>query len=302
MYLHNDKELFQELIQLTANETGLVTAIVEKDYYVTMFLKCISEMKPEIIFKGGTSLSKCFKIINRFSEDIDLNIQFENRATEGQRKSLKAAIKKAAEMLGLEIINLDDTHSRRDFNKYEIEYETVFESDFLKQNLICETVVFFKAYPTVKLPAECFIYQYLKQIERLDIAEEYSITPFVLNVQSAERTMIDKLFALGDYYLSGNVTGHSRHIYDIACLSKITVFNDDFVELLNRVKEERKANKTCLSSQDDVSLNSVLQEIVEKDAYKSDYERITIPLLFDKIPYDAAIKALKDLLSINLIP
>ena len=72
--LHNDKDTFEQIILKVSNETGIEASIVEKDYYVTLFLKRIIELQPNIIFKGGTSLSKCYKLINRFSEDIDLNI------------------------------------------------------------------------------------------------------------------------------------------------------------------------------------------------------------------------------------
>ena len=89
MFLHNDKEIFNDLITLTANDTGLIKAIVEKDYYVTLFLKKISQIQPDIIFKGGTSLSKCYKIINRFSEDIDLTLDTEHFSQSKKRNSVR---------------------------------------------------------------------------------------------------------------------------------------------------------------------------------------------------------------------
>lgn len=73
MFLHNDKELFKDIITETASSLGIDPSIIEKDYYVTVFLKEIVNIQPDIVFKGGTSLSKCYKLINRFSEDIDLN-------------------------------------------------------------------------------------------------------------------------------------------------------------------------------------------------------------------------------------
>ena len=90
--LHNDKDTFEQIILKVSNETGIEASIIEKDYYVTLFLKRIIELQPNIIFKGGTSLSKCYKLINRFSEDIDLNIDSDSKPTEGQRKKLKENI------------------------------------------------------------------------------------------------------------------------------------------------------------------------------------------------------------------
>ena len=90
--LHKDRENFEQVILKVSEDTGIDASIIEKDYYVTLFLKRIVEVLPNIIFKGGTSLSKCYKLIKRFSEDIDLNIEVETRPTEGQRKKLKEAI------------------------------------------------------------------------------------------------------------------------------------------------------------------------------------------------------------------
>ena len=56
MLLHNDKELFEEVVSATANEIGLPIAIIEKDYYVTMILRELSKRASECVFKGGTSL------------------------------------------------------------------------------------------------------------------------------------------------------------------------------------------------------------------------------------------------------
>ena len=90
--LHNEHSLFEQVILRVSEDTGIEASIIEKDYYVTLFLHRIVTQLPNIIFKGGTSLSKCYKLINRFSEDIDLNIETETHPTEGQRKKLKEVI------------------------------------------------------------------------------------------------------------------------------------------------------------------------------------------------------------------
>lgn len=60
MLLHKDEAVFQEVVTATANDLGLVNFQVEKDYYVSLFLKELVklESKISIVFKGGTSLSK----------------------------------------------------------------------------------------------------------------------------------------------------------------------------------------------------------------------------------------------------
>ena len=63
---------FADLVSVVATKTGLGLALVEKDYWVTHALWSLHQTGLEICFKGGTSLSKGFDIINRFSEDLDL--------------------------------------------------------------------------------------------------------------------------------------------------------------------------------------------------------------------------------------
>jgi len=74
MRLHEDTDAFAELIANAAETIGLPQVYVEKDYWVTRALKSLSESPyaGQTIFKGGTSLSKAYKLIHRFSEDIDL--------------------------------------------------------------------------------------------------------------------------------------------------------------------------------------------------------------------------------------
>ena len=85
MYLHENKELFNEIVDQTSIITGRTTAVIEKDYYVTMILRLLSEQLTNVVFKGGTSLSKGYHAINRFSEDID--ITFDEHIGEARRKN-----------------------------------------------------------------------------------------------------------------------------------------------------------------------------------------------------------------------
>ena len=57
MYLHEDKQVFKETIEQVANYTGKAAIVIEKDYYVTMILRFLSEKMSNIVFKGGTSVS-----------------------------------------------------------------------------------------------------------------------------------------------------------------------------------------------------------------------------------------------------
>lgn len=291
--LHNDASTFEQIILRVAEDTGIEPSIIEKDYYVTLFLQRIVVLQPDIIFKGGTSLSKCYKLINRFSEDIDLNIETENHPTVGQRKNLKKNIVSVIDEFSFVLANADDVRSRRDYNRYIIDYPTLFPTDYLKENLIVETAVYIKAYPCVRLQASSLIYDYLKKNGYDDLIDQYQLYPFEVNVQVADRTLIDKVYALGDYYLDGKIQEHSRHIYDIYKLLSLVKLDDSLRQLAASVYEERKPHVNCRSAKDGISMNALLQEIIDRAAYKQDYEDITRKLLFEDVDYDTAICAVQ---------
>ncbi|MHB8962812.1 MAG: nucleotidyl transferase AbiEii/AbiGii toxin family protein [Saccharofermentanales bacterium] len=75
MNLHNDKENFENLISVTSEYIGIPADAIRRDYFIVKLLQNLqnSEFCNCCVFKGGTSLSKCYpNSINRFSEDIDL--------------------------------------------------------------------------------------------------------------------------------------------------------------------------------------------------------------------------------------
>lgn len=294
--LHNDHALFEQVILRVSEDTGIEASIIEKDYYVTLFLQRIVTQLPNIIFKGGTSLSKCYKLINRFSEDIDLNIETETHPTEGQRKRLKEAIVSIIDEFGFTLTNPDNVRSRRDYNRYIVDYPTIFPTSYLKEHLIVETAVYIKAYPCKRMLASSLIYDYLERNGYTEMIEQYGLQPFALNVQSAERTLIDKVFALGDYYLSDAVYEHSRHVYDIYKLLGVVTLNDSMKQLVQSVREERMPHVNCRSAKDGIDMNALLQEILDKAVYRQDYEDITAKILFEEIPYEIAANALRQII------
>ncbi|KEQ29874.1 hypothetical protein N180_13770 [Pedobacter antarcticus 4BY] len=73
-YLHNHKD-FTSLLSITESETGILAGLVEKDYWITHVLYGLNITGFDFELKGGTSLSKGYGIIHRFSEDIDIHIK-----------------------------------------------------------------------------------------------------------------------------------------------------------------------------------------------------------------------------------
>ena len=93
MNLHEHKEEFEELIAIVADYIGVPADAVRRDYYIVQMMQNLqnSEYAEVCVFKGGTSLSKCYPgSINRFSEDIDLTfIPVEDMTNKKYSKALK---------------------------------------------------------------------------------------------------------------------------------------------------------------------------------------------------------------------
>ena len=291
-YLHNDKEQFTEAISLTVYQTGISEEAIEKDYYVTMLLKYLAEKLPFIVFKGGTSLSKCHKVIKRFSEDIDITVDMS--LSQGQKKRVKEAIVEVVAQLGLRILNLDDTRSRRDYNQYVIGYESIVtgEDVIISPAVLIETSYTTVSFPTVLLPVTNYIGE-MMQMEAPAMVEQYDLEPFEMKVQDINRTLVDKVFAVCDYYLQDKVKQHSRHIYDIYKLLDLVPQDEAFRHLVAEVRDVRKESTVCLSAQNGIDIPSVLNEIISKEIYKNDYQSLTDSLLEEKVSYETAIHALR---------
>ena len=138
MYLHkDDKELLRDIIVTVSERTGIDESIVEKDYYVTMILKELVQRNPDVVFKGGTSLSKAYRAIDRFSEDID--ITFEEHLGEARRKKIKYQLLQpisevdaatlTIDVLDLAIDNWKFIESDKDYNHYDFLYDSVCSED-----------------------------------------------------------------------------------------------------------------------------------------------------------------------------
>ena len=291
MNLHNDKENFIMSINLASKFFNMSPAIIEKDYYVTMFLQELNKKLPEIIFKGGTSLSKCFKIIDRFSEDIDITLDA-NYQSQGNKRKLKETIIEICEELNLNLTNKEEIRSRRDYNCYQIDYPSNNNVLGLNPKLLVETVFIVKSFPDEIKQASSMIYDYLLSIGNIDAINQYELQPFDIRVQTLERTLIDKIFALCDYMIDDKVERHSRHIYDIYCLLPYIKLDISFKELIEDVRIDRKQGKKSYSAQDNISVTSILEEIINTKYYKKDYEEITEKLLSYNVSYEEAIKSI----------
>lgn len=301
MYLHRDRETFRDIVGQAADSSGRTPAVVEKDYYVTLILKLLSEQLDKCVFKGGTSLSKGFHVVDRFSEDID--ITFNEHIGESRRKKLKNVVLKGiSEELGMPVANWEDIQSDRDYNAYLFSYESVFGlwDDRLPQYVKLETALGSYSFPTQVVEIRNYIGDYLEGRGRTDLAEQFSLGRFSMNLQSLERTYIDKVFALCDYYLQGRSKRCSRHLYDIYKLTPLIKFDDGFAVLIEEVREHRSRMQVCPSAKDAVDVSAVIMEFCDNSFYREDYQAITSYFAADAVPYDEAIGQMRALAASDL--
>ncbi len=289
MYLHNDKNAFSKILENVSLVSKIQIDLVEKDYYVTLILKELASASDKIVFKGGTSLSKARRVINRFSEDVD--ISFTEHIGASRRKNLKYnIIAPIAQKLGLVISNFEKTQSDRDVNSYAFEYNPLFKSDkHVDPTVKVETSLITAVFPCDKMSIGNYIADYSKGIS----LSEYGLEPFTMKVQALERTMVDKVFAICDYYMQGKSRRLSRHIYDIHMLFPKISFDEKLAELVRKVREIRCALDICPSAKPEIDINALLREICRTDFFKSDYEGVTRFFIFDNVKYKEAKETLQ---------
>lgn len=295
MYLHEDRLVFRTVIQDTVTHINKKASIIEKDYYITMILKLLSDNLDDCVFKGGTSLSKGFHVLSRFSEDVD--ITFTGHLGESRRKHLKnVVLREISEKLHLPISNWEKTRSKRDFNCYIFEYIPMNRDDIdnILPDVRLETALGSSAFPTETREIDSYVGAYLRE-NNTALYERYDLEPFQMCLQSLERTYIDKVFALCDYYLQRRSKRYARHLYDIVQLTSLIKFDEAFKKLIGDVREHRAKMKICPSAASDVDVSKLLLEVCDSNFFMEDYGKLT-PLFIDApVSYEDAVGQIRTL-------
>lgn len=298
MRLDENKKDFLKFINDTSINTGFSDYLIEKDYFVTLILNEANKQIKGLVFKGGTSLSKCHKIIDRFSEDIDLSLNNEHFSQKYKRNSIKQMVK-VIENLDLILLNKEQIllHIHGAYNCFRIEYPSNYSSDFNKPIILLELVYIERTYPTEIKEATSYIGEFLINNNYKDIVDKYELEPFKIEVQRLERTLVDKVFAICDYYVLKKERRNSRHIYDIyKIIPKVDLEDENLKGFVEEIRTIRKKNKNCITAQDDIDINKILKEIVESNYYKNDFNKVTSLLLTKSIKYDEIITSINKII------
>ena len=276
---------WKEIIETVARELGRSEQMVEKDTIQSMFLFELAKSELPFVFKGGTSLSKAYNLIDRFSEDIDLSMN--RRPTQSERVKSKELIIDIAENLGLVLSNPEDIKSRYDYNKYVFKYESLFS--VIPLEIIIETSYYQSVYPVDKHVVGSFVERFCLD-RNIILPVPFEAAEVIMNVQSVERTFIDKVFAVCDYKIQNMQDRDSRHLYDICKLLQEVELNEELDKLIDMVREDRMQSKNNPSAQLEYFIPDMLKEIIRSRFYEPDYKNVTQKLLYEDISYDYAIE------------
>ena len=279
------REQWKEIIETVAAEEHRTTQMIEKDTIQSIILMGLSKSEIPFVFKGGTSLSKCYSLIDRFSEDIDLSMNY--KPTENEKKKAKTIICAIAEDMDLRLTNPDDIKPRHSFNKYVFEYESLFSEVPLE--LIIETSFYQSVYPVEAKEVGSFVGKFCRK-RNIELPIPFEEAFVDMKVQSLERTFIDKVFAVCDYRIRDMQDRDSRHLYDIAKLLPKIRFSSELNELVDEVRRDRMQSKNNPSAQPIHDISAMLKEIIDSRFYESDYNNITKKLLYEDVSYDEAIE------------
>jgi predicted nucleotidyltransferase component of viral defense system len=241
LLLHLYKEDFSDLTVLTAGYINIPVSAIRRDYYIVMILQQLemSEFADLCVFKGGTSLSKCYPgRINRFSEDIDLTFfpQEELRDKQYDRK-LKQVEKVLSAGFQMEKI----TSERNNRNKSSwVWYEGENRNSSQIKLEIGSSV---RPDPYTKKTLKTYIQEYLESRGMDDVVSEFELKPVSVNTLAIERTFIDKVMAVKRHAYCGTLPQKVRHIYDVTMLldrpeiQKFLKDKDELKRLLKLTKE-----------------------------------------------------------------
>ncbi len=222
MNLHENKILFRQAVQFTADQLKIPAVYVEKDYWVTYVLHAIfnNEIGKETIFKGGTVLSKS-KLIDRFSEDIDLVVL----RNEGESDSkMKTKLKKISTLVGsiLPEVEIEGiTNKLGMIRKTAHTYSKELTGDLgqIRDVIVLESTWLGHYEPSSNQSLSSLVGEMMANSEQAAIAEEYGLIPFEAKVLDATRTFCEKIMSLVRFSYTedplDDLKKKIRHTYDL---------------------------------------------------------------------------------------
>ena len=207
---------------------GLREAIIEKDYYVTEALRIIErESGSKVIFKGGTSLSKGWNLIQRFSEDVDIFLDPTAFAPVLGKKGIDRELKKLRDAVATHpalTFVVKESRTIGGFGRNDrFEYAQRFAgTGDIRNRVFVEAGTASGKEPTDRIRLQSYVGQYLQESGVSLGADDEK--PFEMRLLHFRRTFVEKMFAIHGkvdaYKTTGReIGGYARHYYDLYCLA-----------------------------------------------------------------------------------
>lgn len=317
-WLHLSLEERQTILANVAEEKGIPDNAVEKDFWVSMVLKAIFSLpcSEGIVFKGGTSLGKCWDLIERFSEDCDLAIDrsvlgFGKELNGTQRNKLRkksktfvdntlvVELEKALDELGLSghfsLDNPPTKESDKDPVEFFVEYNSVLPE---KNPYIAERVKIEIGCRSLTEPFERIGMR--SMIEDAYPNEPFSEPLFEVPTVLPGKTFLEKVFLLHEEFNrpggGGNVSRLTRHFYDIEKMMDkefaIEAMNNE--SLYSGIVEHRSKftawNGLDYQSHHPSTISFLPPEFLT-EALKDDYKKMQEGFIYrNSLPYEELIE------------
>ncbi|GIW88282.1 MAG: hypothetical protein KatS3mg108_2606 [Isosphaeraceae bacterium] len=227
LFEHED---FEQLLLAAAEHfgsSGLSASAIEKDYYVTEALRLIAQAYgPKVIFKGGTSLSKGWGLIQRFSEDIDIFLDPEAYTPKLGKRPIDRELEKLRDTVaahpGLHLVVEDSRKIGGIGRDDHFEYRQLFPGS-LRPRVLVEAGTASGRQPTEDLQLDSYAAAFLRETGNSVGAEDEA--PFTMRLLHFRRTFVEKLFTIHgkiEQYLKGGkpLGTYARHYYDLYRLAQ----------------------------------------------------------------------------------
>lgn len=305
MRLHSNKKLFINYIRITSQQMDIPAIYVEKDYWMTyaLFILFKAPIGKDIIFKGGTSLSKCYQMIDRFSEDIDLVVLRSKGETDSKLKMKLKAISTLLEPVMPEKSVEGITHKMGMTRKTAHTYRKEFQGDFgqVRDSIVIEAtwLGYYEPFTTKNICS--FIGRIMLDNNQQSIAEQEGLLPFTLQVLEPARTICEKIMSLVRFSYSkqpiDDLAKKVRHTYDLHRLLQyqdlINFFHSTaFDDMLLKVAKDdilsfKNNNEWLVYHPNDALFFNELENVW--DALKREYNGSLKNLVYGEFPKDDAV-------------
>ncbi len=314
MNLHQNISLFRDAVRVTAQQLNIPPEFVEKDYWVTYALFTIfnNEIGKDTVFKGGTALSKCYKMIERFSEDIDLVVLRREGETDSKLKSKLKAVSTVVETVLPEVAIEGITHKMGMNRKTAHSYNKEFKGDYgqVRDVIILEStwLGYYEPYTTKRIVS--FVGQMMLDNRQSEIAQENELLPFELLALEPIRTICEKIMSLVRFSYGENpiddLKKKIRHTYDLHQLLKqeeflkffqSTAFDEMLLKVANDDVASFKNNNQWLVHHPNEALifkdlENVWNEL--KTIYNGDFKNLVYGELPKEEPILETLKMIKE--------